>query len=172
MEVFWEIIKILLPSLVVFFTAFYLIRMMMGQELRKKEMDVLAVTKKDITFLRLQAYERLILLMERISLPNLILRTDRTGFDANEYHLGLLTTIRAEFDHNIAQQLYVSDLAWKVVCDSKEEIIKIINLAKDDFTVMQSAIEFSRLVMDKYFASDQPAQKAIDFLKAEARTLF
>jgi hypothetical protein len=172
MTVFWEIIKVLLPSVVVFITAYYLVKMMLSKESKVKELEVSSGAKKDVLFLRLQAYERLILLMERIAPPNLIMRMDRNGLSASDFQLDLLTTIRAEYEHNIAQQLYISQAAWKVVCQAKEELITIINLSVQDTSGGQTAIEYSRILMEMYYSSDQPAQKAIDFLKNEARTLF
>jgi len=80
-----------------------------------------AKTRKKFWSWELQAYERLILLMERITPDNLIMRIDSTGMNTNEFHLELLSNIRAEFDHNISQQLYVSDLVWQDVYNAKKK---------------------------------------------------
>jgi hypothetical protein len=172
MDIFWEIIKILVPSLVVFFTAYYSIKLLTDKDKYQKALKFRSQTNKDIVFLRLQAYERMIILMERISPSNLILRLDKTGLSASEFHLDLLTTIRAEFDHNIAQQLYVSDAAWQIVCDAKEEIVKTINLAKEQLPDEENALNFSKAILEKYYQSSHPALKAINVLKEEARKLF
>lgn len=77
--------------------------------------------------LQLQAYERLILLTERIALPNLISRVNQPGLSGKDMQMLLTQTIRQEFDHNITQQLYVSTEAWEAVRNLKEQNIHIIN---------------------------------------------
>jgi hypothetical protein len=77
--------------------------------------------------LQLQAYERLILLTERIALPNLISRINQPGIGAKDMQMMLTHTIRQEFDHNVTQQLYVSNEAWDAVKNLKEQNIHIIN---------------------------------------------
>jgi hypothetical protein len=77
--------------------------------------------------LQLQAYERLILLTERIALPNLISRINQPGIAGKDMQMMLTHTIKQEFDHNITQQLYVSSEAWDAVRNLKEQNIHIIN---------------------------------------------
>lgn len=77
--------------------------------------------------LQIQAYERLILLTERISLPNVIGRTNQPGVSLRDMQYLLVNTIRQEFDHNITQQIYVSQEAWEAVRNLKEQNIHIIN---------------------------------------------
>ncbi len=77
--------------------------------------------------LQLQAYERLILLTERIALPNLISRINEPGISGRDMQLMLTHSIKQEFDHNITQQLYVSPEAWEAVRNLKEQNIHIIN---------------------------------------------
>ncbi len=77
--------------------------------------------------LKLQAYERLILLSDRISLPSLINRTNQPGLSVREMQSVLIQTIRQEFDHNITQQIYVSPEAWDAIRNLKEQNILIIN---------------------------------------------
>jgi len=77
--------------------------------------------------LKLQAYERLILLADRISLPNLISRSNQPGLGLREMQHMLVQTIRQEFDHNITQQIYVSPEAWDAIRNLKEQNLLIIN---------------------------------------------
>jgi hypothetical protein len=172
MIVFWELLKILLPSVVVFLTAYYLIRLYTVNDLKKKELEARAITQKDILFLRLQAYERLILLMERITPASLIQRVDSSGLTAGEYHFHLITTIKAEFEHNLAQQLYVSVQVWNAALEAKEQILLIINLARQELKDDENVTIFSKLLLDTYLTTGQPAHKAIAALKEEAKNLF
>ena len=77
--------------------------------------------------LKLQAYERLILLADRISLPNLISRTNQPGSNVREMQSLLVQIIRQEFDHNITQQIYVTPEAWDAIRNLKEQNLLIIN---------------------------------------------
>ena len=77
--------------------------------------------------LKLQAYERLILLADRIALPNLISRCNQPGLSVREMQNLLVQTIRQEFDHNITQQIYVSPEAWDAIRNLKEQNLLIIN---------------------------------------------
>jgi hypothetical protein len=77
--------------------------------------------------LQLQAYERLILLADRISLPNLISRVNQPGFNAKEMQTLLTQSVRQEFEHNITQQIYVSSEAWDAIRNFKEQNLLVIN---------------------------------------------
>ncbi len=77
--------------------------------------------------LQLQAYERLILLTERIALPNIISRLNTQGISATEMQSILVQTIKQEYDYNISQQIYVTSEAWDAVRNLKEQNIHIIN---------------------------------------------
>jgi hypothetical protein len=77
--------------------------------------------------LQLQAYERLILLTDRIALPNLVNRVNQPGLSAREMQSLLAQTLRQEFEHNITQQIYVSPEAWDAVKNLKEQNLLIVN---------------------------------------------
>jgi hypothetical protein len=77
--------------------------------------------------LKLQAYERLILLADRIAIPNLVSRSSQPGFTAREMQSLLTQTLRQEFDHNITQQIYVTPEAWDAIRNLKEQNLLIIN---------------------------------------------
>jgi hypothetical protein len=77
--------------------------------------------------LQLQAYERLVLLCERISLPSLISRTSQPGLSAREMQMFLIESIKQEYEYNISQQVYVSILAWDAVRNLRDQSILIIN---------------------------------------------
>lgn len=89
--------------------------------------SIKAEGNQSTTPLKLQAYERLILLADRIAIPNLISRTNQPGLNVREMQVILLQTIRQEFDHNITQQIYVSPEAWDAVRNLKDQNMLIIN---------------------------------------------
>jgi len=86
-----------------------------------------ASAPKDFTLLQLQAYERLVLLAERISLPALLMRMPAGDLDARQYGALLCEQIRNEADHNLTQQIYVSDIAWQSVSKLREQNLFTLN---------------------------------------------
>lgn len=77
--------------------------------------------------LRLQAYERLVILCERISLPNLISRVNQPHLTAREMQYMLIENIKQEFEYNASQQIYVSQAAWEAVRNLRDQSLLIIN---------------------------------------------
>lgn len=98
--------------------------------------------------LQLQAYERLILLTERIALPNLIGRVNTPGLSARDMQSLLIQSIRQEFEHNITQQIYVSTEAWGVVRDYKEQNQLIVNQIASFLPEEASGTDLNRALLD------------------------
>lgn len=91
----------------------------------KYELKVQAL--KIIMPLKVQAYERFLLYLERVQLPQLVKRVYVPGIEKGQFHLQLLQNVREEFEHNLAQQLYVSNSTWDAVFNAKEELVNQIN---------------------------------------------
>ena len=124
METAKDILLATIPALLVLITAYFSIRQSFKNEWDKRRNEIALANSKTITAIRLQAYERLTLFLERISVESLIMRTNKAGIDAKTLQSALLATIRAEFDHNLAQQIYVSPQLWEVLKNAKTNTIK------------------------------------------------
>ena len=173
MTEFLEILKYILPSLVVFVTAYLLILKFINSDQQKRKLEIVLNNQKIITPIKLQAYERLILFLERISAESLIIRTQQQGMTSKQLHIALLSTIRAEFEHNISQQLYITQQAWELVKASKENSIKLINDCAVNTNPKSSSIELSRIILEKVMEKTKsPTSIAIDFLKREMNNIF
>jgi|688.fasta_scaffold86759_4 hypothetical protein len=173
METFLDILKYVLPSVITFLTAFFLVKKFLERDYQNQMVAMKAENQKMITPLRLQAYERLILLMERTNLSDLITRTHKSGMSARMLHSELLKTIRNEFDHNIAQQLYVTNKSWDSLKTAKEETIKTINIAASHVSDTAPAMELVNVLFDIITKVERlPTEIATDMLKMEARQLF
>ena len=98
--------------------------------------------------LQMQAYERLILLAERIALPNLISRVNIPGLSVSEMQTLLTGTIRQEFDHNITQQMYVSAEVWSAVKNLKDQNIHIVNQVASYLPADASGIDLNRSILE------------------------
>lgn len=168
-----DIAKYILPSLVVLVATLLIIKKFMDAEQRKQLYEVRKENQKATTPLRLQAYERIVLFLERISPENLVLRVHKPGMSAKLLQANLIITIKTEFEHNVAQQIYISSSSWEVVKKVKEDIIRAINIAADNLDDNATGVELGQKlfeVMSKLEKS--PTHVAIGILKNEIRQLF
>lgn len=101
-------------------------------ELRlKAKAEMRIATSKMVTPLKIQASERFLLFLERSQLPVLVKRVYAPGLTKDAFHIALLQSIEDEFEHNLAQQLYVSENTWTAVKSAKEELVNQINTTFD-----------------------------------------
>lgn len=123
--------------------------------------------------LQLQAYERLILLIDRIALPNLIHRVNQSELSAREMQHLLIYTIRQEFEHNITQQIYVSAEAWDAVRNYKEQNLLIINQVASFLPPEASGFDLNKNLLDLLVQNPKASLQNIvsDALSYEAKKL-
>lgn len=168
-----QVLVAVLPSIVVFLTAFYLIKQFMSARASERLAEMKKDDHKQVLPLRLQAYERITLLLERIQPGPLVLRVHASSMDARDLQQALVTTIREEYEHNVTQQVYVSDRAWARVKQAKEETIRLVNLSFDQVGDGPSATELSRKIFENVARlSHTPSQEALVAIKEEVRRLF
>jgi len=173
METLTELLKYTVPSLVVLATAYYLLKMFLDNEAAKTQMQMRLDVQKISLPVRMQAYERLVLLLERIEPAGLLVRTNAPGMNASQFQSTLIQAIRSEFDHNLSQQLYVSTKAWELVRNAREETIKRVNTAAMKLTPEATATDLASLILINDINAEQSTLKAaLDFLKSEARLNF
>ncbi|HXB07572.1 MAG TPA: hypothetical protein VNW04_10660 [Puia sp.] len=123
--------------------------------------------------LQLQAYERLILLTERIALPNIIQRLNQPGLEARDMQALLTQAIRQEFEHNITQQIYVSAEAWEAVRNYKEQNLLIINQVSSFLPPEASGVDLNKHLLDLLVQNPKASLQNIvsEVLSFEAKKL-
>jgi hypothetical protein len=123
--------------------------------------------------LQLQAYERLILLVDRIALPNLISRTPNAGLSARDMQVVLTQTIRQEFEYNVTQQIYVTHEAWEAVRNLKDQNILIVNQISSFLPAEATGQDLSRSILEMLMQSPKASLHNIvaDVLSYEAKKL-
>lgn len=167
MDPLFEIMKILLPSAIVFLTAYYLVKNFLDHESRKRVVDLKLANQTVITPIRLQAYERVILFLERINPTSMVMRLNKVGSVA-EFQGELLKTIRTEYEHNLSQQIYMSTKSWDAIVKAKEETIKLINVASTRITANSSAMELAQAIISvSSQLTELPTKAAIEYVKKE-----
>lgn len=173
MDQFLEILKYIVPSLVVLATAYLLIEKFLENERHHRNMTYKRESQGLTTPVRLQAYERLTIFLERISPSNLVTRTHKSGMSAKLLQAEMLKTIRTEYEHNLSQQVYISTGAWELIKNAKEEIIKLVNTSAINVSDEASGVDLGKLMLEVVMQTEKmPTQVAIDYLKQEARQLF
>lgn len=168
-----EIIKYAVPALIVFLTVYFILKKYMENQLqllaiqnRSKRSDQLVVSK-------LQAYERLMMFCERIHVPNLIYRLKTSQTNARLLENSLLIGIQQEFDHNLSQQIYVSEQLWKIIQLSKDQLINYIMEQRVLLGDQASGEDLSRQLLQNLPGADKdPIAKAKQAIRAETSVLF
>ncbi len=173
MNAFLDVLKYTIPAIIVFATAYFILKSFIESEEKKRKLEIRTKNQKLITPIRLQAYERLTLFLERISPNSLILRIQKPNMTAAELQRESLAVIRTEFEHNLSQQIYISKQAWEVLKSAKENLVKLINASADKVDPKANAMELSKVILQTVIkVGAPPTQAAIDFLKAEAKQFF
>lgn len=128
---------------------------------------------KIILPLRLQAYERFVLFLERIHPSNLIMRLNSPDLSAYQLQSLLVRTIREEFEYNLSQQLYISNQAWELIKNAKEETISMINQASAKVGEQAHSSEFVREIFETSISRGKlPIDLALEEIKNELQKLF
>lgn len=123
---------------------------------------------KIIMPLKVQAYERFLLYLERVQLPQLVKRVYTPGMEKGAFHLMLLQNVREEFEHNLAQQLYVSNTTWNAVVNAKEELVNQIN---ETFEQLKDEEDVSIIAQSLVALPNPVVEQAITVLKRDFERL-
>lgn len=167
-EPLWVIVLVLISVLSVVISNYYLTKSFFENETKKRQMEFKSKNQKLITPAKLQAYERVVLLLERISPNSLVMRVYKNGLSSKMLQSELIKNIRHEFEHNLSQQIYISNKAWELVNTSKEETIKLINIASTRVKEDASGMELANAIIEVAGQLGKlPTQTAIEALKLE-----
>ena len=173
MQALSELLKYTVPALIVLAAAYYLLKMFLDKESEKTQLQLRLDVQKISLPIRMQAYERLVLLLERIEPSGLLVRNNMPGMSALQFQSALIQAVRSEFDHNLSQQLYVSTKAWELVRIAREETIKRINAAASKLNAEATSTDLASMILiDDIDATQSAVKTALDLLKSEARLNF
>ena len=173
-----ELFKYVIPSLVTLVGVYYIIQLFINDENARRNQEInktiLFEQRKISQPLRLQAYERIIVLLERIHPFSLLQRAYQANMLVPEFQLELIKTIRVEYEYNLSQQMYINTDAWQMVSTAKEETIKLINSFASQLPDEADGIELSKAIFNYYMQTNKevPVQIAINFIKDDVKTLF
>lgn len=173
MEILAELAKLTIPAAIVLYGMYLTVKSFTNKELEKSLVDLKMKNRDIILPIRLQAYERICLFLERISPNNLVMRLNDSGVNAKQFQQILLSEIRSEYNHNLSQQVYMTDNAWKLVVNVKEEIIAVVNQAGHALQDDAKSIELAKKIFSLMAEKDiDPVVTALSEIKNEIRQVF
>lgn len=174
MDIFWQILGYVIPALVVFFTTYLVLRAFLDREQQMRLLEFRQAHLREAMPVRLQAYERLTLFLERISLNNLLPRVRKQEMTVAEFRTALINNIRMEYEHNLSQQVYISADAWSMIRASKEETISVINRNAMSMLPELPGIELHKKIIAELAETEEDAitTKVLIQLKKEVMLLY
>ncbi len=166
-----EILAYTLPAAVTGAIAYYFFAKHVQHEDKRRHYLLQKEHQKQSFPLRLQAYERMILFLERISPNRLLVREIPQSDDKKQYLQQLIFIIEKEFEHNLAQQIYMSDACWNMIVTAKNTHLQMLrNKAAD--SGIHTAYELQESVLKEGLEDISPSLAAIQYIKTEVRSFF
>lgn len=173
MELIIEFGKLLIPALLVLYAMYLTTKNILEKETERKEADLKLKNYETILPLRLQAYERLALLLERVSPNNIIRRLNNPSYSAKELQVLLVREIRDEFNHNLSQQIYVSEEAWTLVKKGIEDTISMINQSAYSLKEDAKSVELTKVIFSELLQAESSSiNHALSQLKKEVSEFY
>ena len=168
---FTDIIAYTLPSLITGGVAYYLFDAHFKDQKNTRRWLLQKDNQSATLPLRLQAYERMTLLMERINPSQLMVRINPISEDKNEYRDFVIAQIEQEFEHNLAQQIYISSECWSIIVTAKNATIQMIRVATLNEKVT-NADSLRELVISDLLQKASPSSAALAFIRNEVGQLW
>lgn len=170
-EKIFELVLYVVPALVTGMIAYYFFKEHTNNEAGRRRF----LLQKDLQInalpLRLQAYERMTLFLERISPNKLIVRITPTSSNKDSYESLLISTIENEFEHNLSQQIYLSDECWNIICAAKNATIQLIRKAAL-LEKTNSANKLREVILTEMMEKRAPSDAALSYVKNEVSELW
>lgn len=173
MNLLAQIIIALLPSAAVVIVVYIMLKKSGEKEVASLSLQIKKERQKFFLEPRVEAHQRIVLFLERINPHNLVMRLHNPKISSAAFQAELLKNIRNEYDHNVAQQIFISPQSWEMVKKSKEETIKIINIAAKQMDENSTSTDLSGKIFELIAElEDLPTDITIQQLKKELQRLF
>ena len=163
------ILGLTIPSVVVLVAMYLMFRQYFNHQMQTYLIKTRRSKDQMSLPLRLQAYERLTLLCERIEIADLILRLRTPESSASELQAILLMAIQQEYEHNLTQQLYVSEELWQIMLLAKSKTMDLISIAAQGLSPTATGEEYARNLITLASKEEKlPSQIAKKAIKTES----
>jgi hypothetical protein len=173
MDALIEFGKILIPASVVLYAAYLMVRAFVQKDVDLKKLEIRGRSLETLLPNRLHAYERMTLFLERMSPQNLLVRLNTGSIPAKEFQQLLLSEVRNEYNHNVSQQVYISEEVWELIKNAKEDLIVSINDAASEVGQGATSLDLSKKIFEKTMGKPvDPLAHALSELKREVQRIF
>jgi len=173
MDILSDLVKLLIPAGLVLYGMYLTVKLLLQREADRHQFDTKNRYTEAVVPIRLQAYERMTLFLERISPNNMLLRLGGSSSTVLELQQRLLQEIRDEYNHNLSQQVYMSQSVWDEIQGAMNDVTVLVNQAAGDARPDAPAIELSKRIFERIIQKDrQPTANALKALKEEIQTMF
>lgn len=166
-----EILSYTIPSIVTGLVAYYFFSYQFKKEQNRENFKLLREDKKQLLNMRLQAYERMTLFMERINPSKLLVRVTPTDDNKELYVQKLVQSIEQEFEHNLSQQIYISEECWSVLVTSKNATAHIVKKTAEDSSITSAQL-LREAILKRMVEGNPPSTTGLTFIKEEVKELF
>ena len=166
-----ELLAYTLPALITGGVAYYFFSMHTKSEEGRRRYLIHKEAQKNAMPLRLQAYERLVLFLERINPAKILIRVTPHSSDKKDYEEYLVSQIEQEYEHNLTQQIYISAEAWDVITTAKNATIQMIRKANMSQST-DSANKLREVILTELFDKEVPSNVAVAYLKNEVSEMW
>lgn len=167
-----EILKYCIPALIVLLATWIVMYKLFQNEQQKRDWELKKAAQKEISPIRLRAYERLALVLERTQPEHLLMDLDVSQFTVPQLQQRLLQTIRLEFDHNISQQIYVSEQVWDKIVAARGQMLAFVSAMAMQLPAESTSLDYAKTLLTAYSTNGETANEtALHALKEEAARL-
>ena len=163
MELLSDFLKLIVPAGLVLYGMYLTVKLLLEREADRHRYEVQTRYTESVVPVRLQAYERMVLFLERISPNNLLLRLGGSATTVLEFQQRLLGEIRDEYNHNLSQQVYMSQAVWDQIQAAMNEVTTLINQASGDTRPDAPALDLSKRIFERIIEKDRlPTANALN----------
>lgn len=168
-----DIVKYTLAGIGTVYIAFYLVKPYLDRSEKVHLVELKKTIANQTLPLRFQAYERLVLFVERVNPANMLLRLNGTSYSAHDLHSLVVSEIRSEFQHNVTQQIYVSERAWNVVKRVKDDTMSVVTNAIKALPETATGLDLSKTILAHLsHLQDNPYDIATSMIRKDMEELF
>ena len=167
-----EVLKYCIPALIVLLATWIVMHKLFNNEQQKREWELKRASQKEISPIRLRAYERLALMLERTQPEHMLMELDVATMTVQQVQQRLLQTIRLEFDHNMSQQIYVSESVWEQIMAARGQMMAFVTAMAVQLPPESTSLDYAKVLLTAYSTNGETAnEKALRALKEEAAKL-
>ena len=168
---FLDLLLYTVPTIITGVIAYYFFSLHAKNEDNRRSFLIQKDAQKNALPIRLQAYERMALFLERINPTKLLVRVSPHSSDKNDYENLLIKSIENEFDHNLSQQIYISDECWNIIKAAKNATIQLIRKSSMSDKIDNSN-KLREYILNDLLDKQTPSNAALSFIKKEVGELW